>query len=180
MEDINQEMANLEHSSKNINGQVFSMAEGFKAVGEQIKTNALAAISAFDDAIKKSQMETGINFTENTTQMAMLASETAKFGMDVEMTAAMMGDLGKELRTSNFDVLAEATEDLAAMQKATGLASGDVAKIAKEFIKFGKTAKDVKKFSEETMQMSVAYGLNGKAVMEDMAANLSKMRTTGS
>jgi len=179
MHDMAQDAKILQDQMDNAQESVFSLAEGFKAVGEQIKTNALAAISEFDNAIKKSQMETGINFTENTTQMAMLTSETAKFGMSVADTAAMMGDLGKELRTSNFDVLAGATEDLAAMQKATGLASGDVAKIAKEFIKFGKTAKDVKKFSEETMQMSVAYGLNGKAVMEDMAANLGKMRTMG-
>jgi len=179
MHDMAQDAKILQDQMDNAQESVFSLAEGFKAVGEQIKTNALAAISEFDNAIKESQMKTGINFTENTTQMAMLTSETAKFGMSVGDTAEMMGDLGKELRTSNFDVLAGATEDLAAMQKATGLASTDVAKIAKEFIKFGKTAKDVKKFSEETMQMSVAYGLNGKAVMEDMAANLSKMRTMG-
>ncbi len=179
LQEINDDAKLLEHQLENVNGSVFSLGEGFKAAGENLKKGALKAIGDFDDAIKKSQLETGINFTENTTQMAMLTSESAKFGMSVGQTADLMGALSTELRTTNFGVLAGAAEDLIAMQKATGLAAGDTAKLAKEFIKFGKTSKDVKKFSEETMQMSVAYGVSGKAVMEDMAANLGKMRTMG-
>ena len=179
LQEINGDAKILKDQIDNANESVFSLGEGFKAAGENLKNGALKAIGDFDQAIKKSQLETGINFTENTTQMAMLTSESAKFGMSVGDTADLMGGLSKELRTTNFDVLAGAAEDLIAMQKATGLAAGDTAKLAKEFIKFGKTSKDVKKFSEETMQMSVAYGVSGKAVMEDMAANLGKMRTMG-
>jgi hypothetical protein len=169
----------LKDKMANVNDKVLSMGSGLAAAGAQMKKGILKSIVEFDTAIKKSQQETGINFSDNTTQMAMLTSETQKFGMGVAESAQFMGELSSELRTTNFAVLEEATMNLAAMQKATGLASGDIAKIAKEFMKFGKSSEDLAKFGEETMQMAVGYGVNGKAVMQDMANNLSKMRTMG-
>ena len=169
----------LKDKMENVNDKVFSMGSGLAAAGAEMKKGILKSIVEFDTAIKKSQQETGINFSDNTTQMAMLTSETQKFGMGVAESAQFMGELSSELRTTNFAVLEEATMNLAAMQKATGIASADIAKIAKEFMKFGKSSEDLAKFGEETMQMAVAYGVNGKAVMEDMANNLSKMRTMG-
>ena len=169
----------LNDKMENVNDKVFSMGSGLAAAGAEMKKGILKSIVDFDTAIKKSQQETGINFSDNTTQMAMLTSETQKFGMSVAESAQFMGELSSELRTTNFAVLEEATMNLAAMQKATGLASADIAKIAKEFMKFGKSSEDLAKFGEETMQMAVAYGVNGKAVMQDMANNLSKMRTMG-
>jgi hypothetical protein len=90
-----------------------------------------------------------------------------------------MTALSTELRTSNTEVIAEATKDLASMQKATGLAAGDVGKLAKEFMKFGRDTKDLKVMTEDVMGSAAAYGLSGKEAMEEMAKGMSKMRQMG-
>lgn len=161
------------------NVSTFDLAKGFAAVGQNISKKVLASVIAFDDAIKKAQIDTGINFTENTTQMALLTSETAKFGLSAGETAALMGSLGSELRTANFDVLSEAAGDLAAMAKATGLAAADTGKLAKEFMLFGQSSKDVADYSADVMNQARIYGVSGKEIMGEIAANLSKMRTMG-
>jgi hypothetical protein len=181
---LNTELSIVNKKMNDAQELVFDFGKGLQEVGKQMtKSFSLVSIigqlKEFDNTIKSAQVSTGINFTQNSQQMALLTSETARFGMSVQDTANLMGDLGKELRTSNFSILSQAAEDLSAMQKATGLASSDVAKLSKEFMMFGQSSKDVAKFSEETMQSAVAYGVNGKEIMEDIAGNLSKMRTMG-
>jgi methyl-accepting chemotaxis protein len=169
----------LESQMRNVNERVFDLKKGFQAVGQTIQKSLLTGLLDFDKQIKAAQISTGINFTENTTQMAMLTSETAKVGLGVQETTELMGALGSELRTTNFDVLSKGAQDLAAMQKATGLAAADTAKLAKEFAMFGRSTEDTAKFAEETMRQASLYGVNGKEIMEDMAKNMSKMRQMG-
>jgi hypothetical protein len=169
----------LSRQMNSVNEKVFDLKKGFQAVGQAIQKSLITGLMDFDKQIKAAQVTTGINFTENTTQMAMLTSETAKFGLGVQDTTELMGALGSELRTTNFDVLSKGAQDLAAMQKATGLAAGDTAKLAKEFAMFGRSTEDMAKFSEETMRQASLYGVNGKEIMEDMARNMSKMRQMG-
>lgn len=179
IQEINDKVEETSARISDANTKVLDLAKGFAAVGDNITKKVLASIVDFDKTIKKAQIDTGINFTENTTQMAMLTSETARFGMSVQETAQLMGDLGAELRTANFHVLSEAAEDLAAMQKATGLTSQNTAKLAREFMLFGQSAKDVAEFSEDVMNQARVYGVSGKEIMDDMAANMSKMRQMG-
>ncbi len=157
----------------------FSLASGFNHVGQNILKGVIPKLKEFDNAIKEAQTKTGINFSENTTQMGLLTTETARFGMSIVETADLMGDLGSELRTTNFNVLKEAAGDLAAMKKATGLTAQETSKLAKEFMLFGQSAKDVAKFSEDVMNQARVYGVSGTEIMKDMANNMSKMRTMG-
>lgn len=176
---LNTEVEVLEHQISNANETVLDLGKGFNKVGDNISKNLVKSLLEFDKTIKQAQIDSGINFTENTTQMALLTSETARFGMSVEDTTKLMGDLGSELRTSNFSVLSQAAGDLAAMEKATGLSSQNIAKLAKEYVNFGKGTKDMAKFSGEVMAEAQSFGLNGREIMEDIANNMSKMRNMG-
>lgn len=179
IQEINDNLEETKDRIEKANVSTLDLAKGFAAVGSNISKKVLASVIDFDKTIKKAQIDSGINFTENTTQMAMLTSETAKFGMSTQETVELMGSLGSELRTANFDVLSGAAQDLAAMQKATGLTAQDTAKLAKEFMLFGQSSKDVADYSADVMNQARIYGVSGKEIMGDIAANLSKMRTMG-
>lgn len=157
----------------------FDLASGFNHIGQNIAKGIMPKVMEFDGAIKQAQINSGINFTENAAQMSLLTSDTARFGLSIEQTTELMGGLGSELRTANFSVLKEAAGDLAAMQKATGLAAADTGKLAKEFMMFGQSSKDVADYSADVMNQARIYGVSGKEIMGDIAANLSKMRTMG-
>jgi hypothetical protein len=157
----------------------FSLAAGFNHIGQNIAKGIMPKLKEFDVAIKKAQIDTGINFTENAAQMSLLTSDTARFGLSIGDTTELMGALGSELRTANFSVLKEAAGDLAAMQKATGLTGAETGKLAKEFMLFGQSAKDVADYSADVMNQARVYGVSGKEIMGDIAANLSRMRTMG-
>jgi hypothetical protein len=176
---LNVEVGALEHQIENANESVLDLGKGFAQVGKNIGKNLIGSLLEFDKTIKQAQIDSGINFTENTTQMALLTSETARFGMSVEGTTKLMGDLGNELRTSNFSVLSQAAGDLAAMEKATGLSSQNISKLAGEYVNFGRGTKDMAKFSGEVMAEAESFGLNGREIMEDIANNMSKMRSMG-
>lgn len=176
LEQVNDQLANAQET-------VFDLGAGFSAIGKNLTksfsiTSLKASLLEYDKITKNLQIQKGIVVTNNQ-RMAELTSNAAKFGMNTEETAQLMGDLSTELRTTNFDVLADATEDLAAMQKATGLASGDTAKLTKEFVKFGRSTKDMVKMSEDVMASAASYGLSGKDTMEEMAKGMSKMRQMG-
>ena len=176
---LNTEVEVLEHQIANANETVLDLGKGFNKVGDNISKNLVQSLLEFDKTIKQAQIDSGINFTENTTQMALLTSETARFGMSVEDTTKLMGDLGSELRTSNFSVLSQAAKDLGAMEKATGLSSQNISKLAGEYVNFGRGTKDMAKFSGEVMAEAESFGLNGREIMEDIANNMSKMRSMG-
>ena len=176
---LNTEVEVLEHQIANANETVLDLGKGFNKVGDNISKNLIKSLLEFDKTIKQAQIDSGINFTENTTQMALLTSETARFGMSVEDTTKLMGDLGSELRTSNFSVLSQAAKDLGAMEKATGLSSQNISKLAGEYVNFGRGTKDMAKFSGEVMAEAESFGLNGREIMEDIANNMSKMRSMG-
>jgi hypothetical protein len=181
---IDTELAVTQDRMSNINESVFSMKQGFNAVASNLTkdfnlTGLMDSLIQFDATIKQAQIDTGINFTQNASQMALLTSETARFGMSVGDTTDLMGALGSELRTANFDTLSTAANDLASMQKATGLSADNVGKLTKEFMNFGRSSKDVADYAGEVMSEAQAFGLNGREVMEDIAKNMSRMRTMG-
>ena len=164
--------------------KTFSLSAGLSAIGQNITKgfsfgNLITEAKNYDATIKKAQIETGIAFDQNAVGMSQLTGEAARFGMGVQEATAFMGELGKELRTTNFGALKEAAVDLAAMGKATGLSTGETAKLAKEYLKFGSNTQAMTENASATMKNAAAYGLSGKEVMQEMAKNMSKMRQMG-
>jgi len=142
---------------------------------ERIKESLLG----FDQVLATSQKNSGIAFKKNTTDMTELVNKTAQFGMDIGQASELMGDLSAGLRTTDFKVLSGAAEDMAAISTATGISIGEVSELGSQMMLFGKSSKDVAKFSEDTMKSAQNFGLNGKKIMTDIAKNLPKFRQMG-
>lgn len=181
--DFNAQLKIAEHQLQNVDETVFSMKSGFVAIGQNIAkafspTSMKSALFEYDKFTKNLQIQKGI-MTDNPQLMAEMTSETAKFGMNLEQTGELMTALSTELRTSNTQVIADATKDLASMQKYTGLAAGDIGKLAKEYMKFGRGTEDLVKMSEDVMGSAAAYGVSGKEAMEEMVKGMTKMRQMG-
>lgn len=183
-QELDVELEKAKDALKNMEKTTFSLASGMSAVGNNIaKSFSLKNLTKealnFNQTIKDAQVNTGIAFDQNTTAMGNLASETAKYGMSLGETTDLMGKLSNTLRTTNFGVLSEAAEDLAAMGKATGLNADEMANLAKEYVKFGGTTKQMSEDAAATMNDARVYGVSGVEVMQEMAKNMSKMRQMG-
>lgn len=155
------------------------IGQGFKKIAINFLGEIYSSLKGFDSAMKKAQMETGIMFTQNSKAFANLTMSTAQFGMSLEETAQLMGDLGEELQTTDFGVLSKAAEDFKAIQKATGITSKDLAKIAGEMMRAGRSSKDVEKFIAGANVQAKKFGVSSKVVLQDIANNLDKMRLMG-
>lgn len=183
-QDLNTQLDIVNDQMDDAQETVFDMSKGLSAMGnkltESFKLDSLISQALdYDKTIKDAQQKTSINFSENTTGMAALTSETARFGMSVGETTDLMGQLSTDLRTTNFEVLAEAAENMAAMGKSTGLNSAELSKLSKEYLKFGGTIKQMEEDAAATMNDARAYGVSGNEVMQEMSKNMSKMRTMG-
>lgn len=182
--ELDVELEKAQDAIKNMEKTTFSLASGMSALGNNItKSFSLKNLTKealdFNQTIKDAQVSTGIAFDQNAQAMGAVASETAKYGMSLGETTDLMGKLSSELRTTNFGVLSEAATDLAAMQKATGLNADETARLAKEYVKFGGTTKQMTEDAAATMNDARAYGVSGIEVMQEMSKNMSKMRTMG-
>lgn len=164
------EVVNL---SKGFSKILQNISQGFKP--DDIKKTLLD----FDKIIHQTQRDTGIMFTQNEAEMSELTMKTAEFGLTVGDTAQLMGLLGTELRTTDFDLLAGAAESMAAIKEATGLSLENVSELSREFMLFGKTAEETTDFTKETMQLAHMYGVNGRKIMLDITKGLPKARELG-
>jgi len=183
-QDLNTQLDIVNDQMEDAQETVFDMSKGLSAMGgkltESFKLDSLISSALkYDETIKKAQIDTGIAFSDNSAGMSELTSQTARFGMNLGDTTEMMGKLGEHLRTTNFEVLAEAANDLAAMGQATGLNVEEMAQLSKEYVMFGSDTKKMAEDAAETMKDAAAYGLNGKEVMQEMAKGMAKMRKGG-
>ncbi|MEK6829597.1 MAG: hypothetical protein AABY15_05755 [Nanoarchaeota archaeon] len=160
-----------------------SIAKNLWSFIEKNSKNAFTAISKGimdnNQAFKDGQKDFGLMFEGNYQQMADLTSKAAEFNMSTKDTVQMMGQLGDELKTTDTQYLASATEHFVAVQKATGIASEDVTTIAGEMMRAGNSAEDVEKFMEGTNKMAKLFNVNSKKVLQSVARNIDKMRTMG-
>jgi hypothetical protein len=144
----------------------------FKAIWDNMKQT--------NQAFKDAQRDFGMIFDEsNYSQMADLTSKAAEFNMSVKDTVEMMGQLGEELATINTSYLASATENFVAIQKATGISSGEITTIAGEMMRAGQSAEDVESYMEGANKMAKLYGVNSKKALGAIARNMDKMRQMG-
>lgn len=141
-----------------------------------IKKNMLEVNQSFKDA----QRDFGLVFdSSNYKQMAQLTSKAGEFNMSVKDTVQLMGQLGDELATTDTQYLASATEHFVAIQKATGISSGEISTIAGEMMRAGSSAQDVETFMEGSNKMAKLFGVNSKKILQGVARNIDKMRQMG-
>lgn len=153
-----------------------SMASG---LGSIIKRDWVGSMTKFDDVLNNIQKETSINMDLNKTGFAELQTEVAQFGVSVEQAGKMMADMSKELNTTNFSVLSNAAKDFAAIEGATGAASGDITNIAGELMRMGESSGQVKDFMEGADQEARKFGVSSSKILGSISKNMSKMRKMG-
>lgn len=183
-QDLNTQVDIVGDQLKDVQETTFDISKGLSAMGNNLSKSfkldsLIKSALDYDKTIKDAQQKTSINFSENTAGMAALTSETARFGMSVGETTEAMGQLSQDLRTTNFEVLSEAAESMAAMGKSTGLNTAEMSKLTKEYVKFGGGIKQMEEDAAATMNDARAYGVSGNEVMQEMSKNMSKMRTMG-
>lgn len=160
----------------------FSLLKGFsEGITKQLKTGWITALNNFDDQIHKTQRETGIlmDSFDNSQAMSRLTTSVAQFGVSAEKAAQTMGDMSKELNTTNFSVLATAAKDFAAIEGATGAAAGDITNIAGELMRMGESSGQVKDFMEGADQEARKFGVSSSKILGGISKNIKKMREMG-
>lgn len=177
LDGVNQQLAS-------VNKYVFSWRGMMEAIVERLVKdfnlkNIKAQILDFDQILTEGQRNFGIAFRDNGVAMGELTTYTQQFGMGVKDATEFMGKLGGVLRTNNFEILAAAAKNVAAIKNATGLASEQVAELTGQMMLMGSSSEEVASFAERTMKSAAAFGVNGKKVMEDITKNIVKFRTMG-
>jgi len=177
LNNLQAESANQMKTETSIRKNMWSMVEknsgnAFKSIFDHMKQT--------NQAFKDAQKDFGLVFdSSNVVQMTELTSKAAEFNMSTKDTVALMGALGEELRTIDTQYLASATEHFVAIQKATGISSEEVSKIAGEMMRAGQSAGEVEEYMEGSNKMAKLFGVNTKKVLQGVARNIDKMRQMG-
>lgn len=169
----------LINNLKKSNKEIFTMEKVINKVADRFAKKLVDSVIAFDQALSTAQRNTGIMVKENSAAMRDLTVQTSAFGMSAEDTVNMMGDLGDELRTTDFGVLSQAAGDFAAIQAATGVSSKEITTIAGELMRAGVSSSEIKEQIEATVHASKMLGVNSKRVIQQMEKNIDKMRRFG-
>ena len=186
MQNITEQIKVTQEESKKMNKE-FSMSKGImgalgsaaSGLGSIIKKDWINSMMKFDEVLNDVQKQTGVNMDLNKTKFAELQTEVAQFGMGVEDAGKMIGGLSKELNTTNFSVLSQATKDFASIEGATGAAAGDITTIAGELMRMGESSGQVKDFMQDADTMARKFGVSSAKAMGAISRNISKIRTMG-
>jgi hypothetical protein len=162
-----------------VDRKAFSFMKGLEKYAEVFGKQSVDFLFEFDKVISDAQRDSGIFYKENTAGMADLTSKTRAYGMSVAQTTELMGELGDNLNTTNFNTLKTATEDFAAIQKAIGISSTELVGVAGEMMRFGSSSKDVEEYFESINNTSQRLGVNTRNVVRQITQNIGKMRQFG-
>ena len=157
----------------------FNLGKGLIKWADNLQTLVLKRMIEFDNVIHRVQKDTGIMFTQNKRDMTNLVTSTAQFGMSVEDTAKFMGTMSDTLNTTRFDLLSKATEDLKAVQLATGMSSESLGTMAAEMMRMGESSAEVKQNIIGVNVTAKMFGVNSKKALESISKNFVKFRTMG-
>lgn len=152
-----------------------------EGVRKQIMGGIVGSIKNFDDVLHDVQKNTGIIMDDlgNASAFGDLTIKAAQFGVSVEQAGEMMTNLSKELNTTNFGVLAKASEDFLAIEGATGAASSDITTIAGEMMRMGASSEQVKETFQDTTNIAKQFGVSSKKVFDSMAKNITRFKNMG-
>ena len=181
---IKKELVGVNSQLASVNQYMFSWQKFMDAIINRLTKdfnlkNIKAQMIDFDQILTEGQRNFGIAFRDNGVAMGELATYTQQFGMGIKDATEFMGKLSGVLRTTNFETLAAAAKNVAAIKNATGLAAEQVAELTGQMMLMGSSSAEVASFAERTMKSAAAFGVNGKKIMEDITKNLVKFRNMG-
>ena len=163
--------------------EVFELGNAFEKVftslGKRMRNEVISTLTEFDTVLHKVQKDTSIRMTENAYAFSRLTTEVAQFGVGVEDAGQLMADMSKELKTTDFNLLANATKDFAMIAGATGAAAEDITTIAGELMRMGESSGQVKDFMQEADQQARMFGVSSSKVLGGISKNIKKMREMG-
>lgn len=164
------------------NKKVFSLGEGFKSVAKNFASGIIPNMLKFDQTLSDAGKNfgfVGMKSKEMVPNMASLGQSAARFGVSMGDAVNMMGELGDELKTIDQDYLANSVEHFMAIEKATGISSGEITTIAGEMMRAGKSAEQVESYMEGANKTAKMFGVNTKKILQGVAKNIDKMRQMG-
>ena len=176
---INKQVKEMTKELSKTEKEVFKVKNGLIAIGKNIASGIIPKLLEFDKIIHDVQKSTGIMLTENAARMTELSVKTAEFGMDIQQTADFMGQLSEELRTTDFNVLSQAADDLKAVQLATGVSAENLSAMAGEMMRNGQSSEQVAESMADANVYAKRFGVSSKKVLDGMSRNITKMRTMG-
>lgn len=160
--------------------EVFSFKEGMKkAFSENVITGGLRSLMAFDATLNEVQKNTGAMMDDNSQAFASLTRNVSEFGMTTAQAGQYMTAMSDALKTTDFNTLAKATEDFAAIEGATGASAENVTDIAGELMRMGQSSEQVKDYMEGASKMAQKFGVSSKRAMESISRNIKNIRTMG-
>jgi len=168
----------LEKGSK----EAFSLSSGLKAAfKENVLKEGLRSLMTFDKTIHDVQRNTGAMMDEfgNSQAFASVTRNVSKFGMSVQQAGQYMEAMSNELKTTDFNTLAKATEDFAAIEGATGASAENITGIAGELMRMGQSSEQVKNYMQGASMMAQKFGVSSKRAIDAISRNISKIRTMG-
>lgn len=162
--------------------EAFSLKEGLKAAfSKNVVAGGLESLMTFDQTIHDVQKNTGIMMTsfDNSQSFAGLTRDVSEFGMSTAQAGEYMTNLSNELKSTDFNTLATATKDFAAIEGATGASADNVTDIAGELMRMGQSSGQVKDYMEGASKMAQKFGVSSKRAMEAISRNIKNIRTMG-
>jgi hypothetical protein len=166
----------LEKGSK----EAFSLSSGLKAAfQENVIKGGLKSLMEFDKTLNDIQKNTGAMMDDNSEAFASLTRNVTQFGMSTEQAGQYMKTMSDELKTTDFNTLAKATEDFAAIEGATGASAENITGIAGELMRMGQSSEQVKDYMEGASKMAQKFGVSSKRAIDAISRNISKIRTMG-
>lgn len=157
----------------------FDLSGYLGQIADNILRPAVDIMKEFDNAIHQAQRTSSIMFDENTTRMSDLVQRTQRFGLSIQETTEFMTGLSEELRTTNFGILAQAAEDLAAVRMATGLSQENLGKMAGSLMRMGQSSGEVKAFIETARGEAEKFNVSTRRTLENISGNIERFRDLG-
>jgi hypothetical protein len=166
----------LENGTK----EAFSLKAGLQAAFQKnVITGGLESLMAFDVTLNEVQKNTGAMMDKNSQAFASLTRNVSEFGMTTAQAGQYMTAMSDALKTTDFNTLAKATEDFAAIEGATGASADNVTDIAGELMRMGQSSGQVKDYMEGASKMAQKFGVSSKRAIDGISRNISKIRTMG-
>ena len=160
--------------------EAFSLKAGLQAAfKENVITGGLKSLMAFDVTLNEVQKNTGAMMDDNSQACASLTRNVSEFGMTTAQAGQYMTAMSDALKTTDFNTLAKATEDFAAIEGATGASADNVTDIAGELMRMGQSSGQVKDYMEGASKMAQKFGVSSKRAIDGISRNISKIRTMG-
>lgn len=180
--ELHKQTQKIREELENGNKEVFSLSAGLKAAfQENVIKGGLRSLMTFDATIHDVQKNTGIMMDsfDNSQSFASLTRNVSEFGMSTAQAGQYMSALSNELKSTDFGTLAQATEDFAAIEGATGASAENVTDIAGELMRMGMSSGQVKDYMEGASKMAQKFGVSSKRAIDAISRNIKNIRTMG-